>query len=82
MASMSKTGAAAQPESQMIDTPSPSMPVANAGSSGGATAALANPDHEQDEWDLLDNCSVLAVLLRQNDKIPIDTHEEIREKKK
>ena len=45
MASMSKAGAAAQPESQMIDTPSPYMPVANDGSSGGATAALADPEH-------------------------------------
>ena len=60
MASMSKTGAAAQPESQMIDTPSPSMPVANAGSSGGATAALADPEHEQD-----DKGSAFAGLLRQ-----------------
>ena len=64
MASMSKTGAAAQPESQMIDTPSPSMPVATAGSSGGATAALADPEHEQDEWNLLDKGSAFAGPLR------------------
>ena len=66
MASMSKTGAAAQPESQMIDTPRPPKPVAVTGSGGEVTVALADPDHEQDECDLLDNnCSAFAVLLRQ-----------------
>ena len=62
---MSKTGAAAQPESQMIDTPSPPKHVAVNGSGGEVTAALADPEQERDEWDLLDKCAAFAVLLRQ-----------------
>ena len=48
MASMSKTGTAAQPESPMIDAPSPPMPIATAGSNEGATAAMADPEQEQE----------------------------------
>lgn len=57
----------------MIGAPSPPTATATAVSGGGATAALAHPEQQEDEWDLLDKkqCSALAVLLllRQKDEI-------------